>query len=707
LRRANGRYLMVTAVFYCPVVGSWRQAAVYHACMGRQRDSSGRFTSGGGGGTQLGSAYGKVVIDASGVRSGVSTANSALGKLGSGLGNVAKAGTMALAAAGAAAMAVTTAFVAVAASGVKMSMALEAQMSGVKAVMQIADQQVQQLRDHVLELGVDPNLKVSAMQAAAAIEMLGRNGLNAKEILDGAARSTILLSNATSADFSQAADIATDVMALFNFQASEMEIAVDGITSVVNNSKFSITDYQYALAQAGGIASTAGVSFDDLNTTIAAISPLFADGSSAGAGFKVMLQRMANPTGEMAQVMKELNLMTADGANLFFTEAGEMKSMSEVARLLTENMGHLTDEQKNQALSIMFGTRSVNAAAGLMRYGATVTLTAAEAMEIFGVSMDEATAMVERGITEFDLLQAAMGNTSAAAAAAARMDNLAGSLEILQGVVETLRIRIGDVFNKDIRNAVNGLTQFLSANADRIVAIFASVRTFAAGILNVIKAFLGGLTRAMSGTLGDVERNANGWGRNIVIQLARGMAAAATAVIRVVNSIGIAITKLLKPGSPPKLLPEIDDWGTGTIDAWLSGFTAADFSVFDDLADTVERHLRNIAPADDTTLIERILGSREVLADIIRQIRETGQIGADAFRAAAWRRPAHCPTICATTSRRMLDLEVATARVDQAQQRLDAIRQLSSDLVARLMCSDGGCVWGAVGGTASPLRRAP
>lgn len=626
----------------------------------------------------MGSAYGQVVIDSSGVRTGVESANRHLEGLNKGLGRVAKVGAAALATTAAAVGGIFVALTGVAASGVRMSMQLEEQMSGVKAVMQIADDQVQRLRDHVLELGVDPKLKVSAMQAAGAIEMLGRNGLNTTQILDGAARSTILLSNATAADFSQAADIATDVMALFNIRASEMETAVDGVTSVVNNSKFSITDYQYALAQAGGVATTSGVSFDDFNTAIAAMAPLFASGGSAGAGFKTMLQRMANPTGEMAQVMKELNLMSAEGKNLFYDEAGAMKSMSDVARLLHDNMAGLTDEQKNQSLAILFGTRSVNAAAGLMKYGATVTLTAAEAMEIFAVSQEEANEMIARGITEFDMLQAAMGNTSAAAAAAARMDNLAGSLEILKGVVETLRIRIGDVFNKDIRNAVNGLTQFLANNADRIVAIFAAVRTFAVGLLNVVKSFWGGLTGAMSGTLGNVEKNANGWGRNIVMSLARGMAAAATAVIRVLNSIGNAITRLLRPGSPPLLLPEIDEWGTGTIDAWLSGFNSADFSIFNQLANTVESYLRNITPEGDATLIERLLGSREAIADIVRQIRETGEVAEGVFDQLQ-EATGPLPVYMRDYAEALFEAEAAAARLSQAQQRMESIRRLSAE----------------------------
>ena len=68
------------------------------------------------------------------------------------------------------------------------------------------------------------------------------------------------------------------------------------------------------------------------------------------------------------------------------------------------------------------------------------------------------------------------------------MDNLAGSVEILQGVIETLRIRIGDLFKDDLRSLVTSITQTLANNADRIIGFFASVKAFASGIVGVVRA---------------------------------------------------------------------------------------------------------------------------------------------------------------------------------------------------------------------------
>jgi TP901 family phage tail tape measure protein len=402
----------------------------------------------------LGSAYGVIELDASGVESAVDKANSSLGQLGGGLAKVGLAAGAALittAAAGAAALA------SVAASGVSMAKDLEAQMSGIQAVMGATIEEAAMLKETILELGIDPALKVTTLEAAAAVEMLGRNGLKTQEILDGAARATVLLANATGGEFGQSADIATDVMAQFNFQASEMEKAVDGITSVITNSKFTITDYQFALANAGGVAASVGVEFDDFNTTVAAIAPLFASGATAGAGLQRFLSTL-NPTSKPAiKAMQELGIWTEEAGNRFYDSQGNLKSMAEIAGILEETLSPLSEAQRTQALTTIFGARAMRVAVGLMNTG-------------------------EEG---FRSLQETMGDTSAAENAAIRMDNLAGAIEILMGIIDTVKIRIGDAFLPVLKDLADAASLFVSQHSDKFVGFFEK-------IADVITAFVSG-----------------------------------------------------------------------------------------------------------------------------------------------------------------------------------------------------------------------
>lgn len=416
-------------------------------------------------------------------------------------------------------------------SGISKAMDLESQLSSIAATLTLTKEQVAPLNDLILQLGLDPNLKVSATEAATAIENLAKNGLSMTQIIDGAARSTVLLANATGADFGMAADIASDTMSLFNIKAEDMARAVDQITGVTNASKFTINDYRLAIAQAGGVAAAVGVSFEDFNTTIAAISPLFASGSDAGTAYKTFLQRLIPTTTAAEEVFAELELVTFDTQkamdllarngikpvsdsysdvhralqgyfedtfkvsmatqegidkwgkwtmeiglmqNAFFGQNGQMKDMDEITSILHESTKGLSEEQKNLMFSTMFGTDAMRAGFGIAASGAVMYKTAAEAAKVLGVSIEDASAVAEGGITKFEAMQLQIGKIDASEQAATRMDNFKGSLEILQGAIETVQIQIGQAFLPMLKELAEMGTTLINAYGPVVLAAFQS-----------------------------------------------------------------------------------------------------------------------------------------------------------------------------------------------------------------------------------------
>lgn len=363
-------------------------------------------------------------------------------------------------------------------------------MADIQASMGASAKDTAKLKQLILDLGIDPKLKVSAQEAAAAIGQLGTAGVSIDDILKGTARSTVLLANATGADFADAASIASDVSKLWAIDAGDLTHAVDGITAATVASKFNINDYRLALAQAGGVAATVGVDFDDFNTTIAAISPSFASGSDAGTSFKTFLQRLVPQSNTARDAMRDLGLFTGstkeefkdaqakieklqirlselnptsktyaqtagklnaqiaalrrvtdDGSNAFFDANGNMKSMAEITGILNKAFSGLTEEQKNQYLSTIFGTDAMRAAA----------------------------AMAKMTTGDFTKLQETMGKTDAADSAKTRMDTLKGSLEILSGTFDTLKLMVGDKFLPVLNDLVKRFNDFLGTQAPMIV----------------------------------------------------------------------------------------------------------------------------------------------------------------------------------------------------------------------------------------------
>lgn len=278
-----------------------------------------------------------------------SSANKALASVGKGIVNFGKIAAGA-GVAGVAALGAGLATFAV--GGIKQAATLDQKMADIAAVMGQTKDAVTPLKDEILKLSIDPQLRVNATQAAEAIELLARNGLNMTQILDGAAKSTVALANATGAEFGTAADIATDVMAVFNINANNMGRAVDGITGVTTHSKLTIDDYALALSSTGAVAQGMGVSLEDMNTVLAATASTFSSGRTAGTSLKVLLQRLAKPTDEMKAAMDKY------GISLFDSE-GNMRSMAEVAQQLnsvfqgtatiTTTVGGVTKEMERAA----------------------------------------------------------------------------------------------------------------------------------------------------------------------------------------------------------------------------------------------------------------------------------------------------------------------------------------------------------------------
>lgn len=444
---------------------------------------------------KTGNAFGGVeknVNDLHGAAGNLQT--KALGPLNNMMGNVLKASAAALAA-------TLGGLVATIGSSVKAAMGMEQQLADIQASMGATNEETGKLKKLIGDLGFDPKLKVSAAEAADAIGTLGTAGLSVDEILSGAARSTVLLANATGADFADAAAIATDVMKQFNIKAGDLQKAVNGITSTTIASKFDINDYKLALAQAGGVAATVGVDFDDFNATIAAISPYFSSGSDAGTSFKTMLQRLIPQSADAAEQMDKLGLTSVNTSaamtylkdkgvaptngslwdlynqvadvyyatnnlekgsaeatkkfedwarengvlqSAFFSTSGEMKSMGEISAILNRSFTGLTDVQKNQALATIFGTDAMRAAAAMS------------------------------GFTEasFAELKATMAKTDAEQSAATRMNTLSGVMEILWGVVESLQLQIGDAFIPVLRKMAEMFTEQAQVQGPRIVAMF-------------------------------------------------------------------------------------------------------------------------------------------------------------------------------------------------------------------------------------------
>lgn len=309
---------------------------------------------------------------------------------------------------------------------VKLAGDFEAAMNRVGAASKASADQINEAREQALKLGQDTPF--SAREAADAMEVLVKNGLDMTQVLGGATDASLALAGATGSDLAGAADVATDVLQSFGKEVGALRPAVDQITGTLLQSKFGFEDYRLALGQAGGVAGGLGVSFEDFNAVLAATSNLFASGSDAGTSFKTFLTRLVPQSKDAAAAIEEYGLR-------FFDASGNMRTMAEVSEELRSKLSKLSDRELNEVLKDIFGVDAMRTAIGLMRQGAA-------------------------GVEQF---RAAIARGNAEEQAEARLKGFNGALEELMGSLETLAIRIADAgLLETVTNIVKALSDFVA-----------------------------------------------------------------------------------------------------------------------------------------------------------------------------------------------------------------------------------------------------
>lgn len=349
-----------------------------------------------------------------------------LGNVLGGLRDVAhQAGTVALGAVTGALGAVTAGF----GLAIKSATDFQAQMNAVAAVSGATKEEFEGLKRVAIDLGA--KTAFSAGEVAQGMERLAANGLTAKEIMNGAAAAALNLAAAGGTDLAQAADTVSTAMAVWGLKTSDLTDVVNRLAAAANVSRFGVSDMAQAIAMGGGAAKAAGVEFQDFAAAIAATANYFSSGSDAGTSFKVFLQRLTPTSKEAERALRELGIITADGANRFFDASGRLKSMAEIVDILHESVSRLSEKDRTALLAEAFGTDAMRTAIGL----ASMTRE------------------------EFEQLYDTMGQSDAAVIAEQRLRGLPGAFEQLRGAIESARIELGEKLAPFIERIVRGLAE--------------------------------------------------------------------------------------------------------------------------------------------------------------------------------------------------------------------------------------------------------
>ena len=308
---------------------------------------------------------------------------------------------------------------------------------------------LEDFRDLFIDIGKRLPVSTSEVQQAA-IEMV-KGGIDPATIAAGGLEQNIQFAAAAmKGDLVKAAEISSKIMGGWTSitdsaadKSSFLTHATDLLAKAANASSTDVEGLSLGIFNAQGIAKTAGVSFDDLTTTLAALAPRFASSAEAGNSLKNMIARLQPTTKPATAAMEALGLFTEETGSAFYDAQGNFVGFETAAQLLQDSLRGLTKEQQAATLQQIFGNDAMGSAAALAELGAAGYQGMADALaNANGVA--DAAALKQQGFN-------------------VALDNAKGSVEALQITIGSALLPIlADLLNNYVSpviNAVSGLAE--------------------------------------------------------------------------------------------------------------------------------------------------------------------------------------------------------------------------------------------------------
>lgn len=427
------------------------------------------------GGFNLGDAFGRVVIDTSGVdaamgraqqsfRNGLQAIGAGIDQLGSSMSRVGDSLTI-----------LTAPLTAFGVTGVRTAASFQEAMTQISARTGVVGDELQALSAFALQMGADTVF--SGQQAADALLQLLTSGSSVTEAM-AILPSVLNAAAASGGDLGRTADTLTDIMASFGLEADDAAGIVDSLARASGSSSATLDDLGQGFGNVGNVARNFGLSVDETAAILAIFSENGIKGSEAGTQLRSMLLNMSRPTEEVRGAWTRL------GVSLYDAD-GNVRDLNTVIGELDAALDALPVDEQNEEMYRLAGSY------GLMGLSALRS----------SMSIGEMQAMMGSAASATEVADAMMGT----------FNNTVGSL---MGSVETLQIAVLTPFMENtlqplaarLIEVVNAITAWVQANpelTDQIVRVLTVVVAIGPGLSiagRAVSAF-GGLFTGLGGVL--------------------------------------------------------------------------------------------------------------------------------------------------------------------------------------------------------------
>lgn len=298
----------------------------------------------------------------------------------------------------------------------------EAAMSQVQATSGADADEMERLTKKAEEMGA--TTKFTASDSAEAMNYMAMAGWKTEDMLDGIT-GIMNLAAAANEDLGTTSDIVTDALTAFGLSASDSGHFADVLAQASANANTNVSMLGESFKYVAPVAGAMKYSVEDVSLALGLMANASVKGSQAGTSLKTSIANMAAPTDKMQGAMDKYGISLTK-------RNGEMKSFKEVLDMLRANLGGLSETEQTAAASTIFGKEAM---AGML-------------------------AIINASTEDYEKLTQAIYNADGATEKMAntQLDNLSGSITLLQSAVDGVKIRFGKRLNPYVRSVAEGLT---------------------------------------------------------------------------------------------------------------------------------------------------------------------------------------------------------------------------------------------------------
>lgn len=354
------------------------------------------------------SITGDTRLDASGFNKGLSAMSVAAGNLISGLTQAA-----------------TGKLTELAKTSVGVGMSFQSSMSQVAATMGVGVDQIQSLTDKAKEMG--STTAFTATQAADALNYLALAGYDANKAAE-VLPSVLNLAAAGGLDLAYASDLVTDAMASLNLEANKQNVDEFGnkLAKAASKANANVSQLGEAILTVGGTAANLKGGTTELTTALGLLANVGIKGAEGGTHLRNIILSLQSPTKDAREVMEQLGLEVYD-------TQGNMRQLDDILTDLNTVMAGMTQGQKDSVINALFNKTDLAAVNGLLAAQGEQWESLAQQIDAAGETAGDSGAMAQMAETQ--------------------LDNLQGSVTIMQSALEGLQLGIYDYLEPSLNDA--------------------------------------------------------------------------------------------------------------------------------------------------------------------------------------------------------------------------------------------------------------